>query len=152
MALPSSGLFVQSFLLSLNGGSAPLDLDLLTHKVALYTDSVTTGDLTTDTAYGVGAWATNEVPNSGTYAAGGLTLANTTWSHTGTGVVVWDNTVDPAWTTATIAARGALYYASASTPQRAICLQNFGATITSTAGTCTIQLAAGGIFSIDFIP
>jgi hypothetical protein len=154
MAFPSSGLFVQTFLSALNGGIV-LDLDVLTHKVALYTNAMTTADLVTDTAYNVGAWATaNEVVGTG-YTAGGYTLANTTYTHTGTpttGVVMWDNTVDPNWSTATITARGALYYADALAGNNAIVAQTFGADITSTAGTFTIQLASAGIFTIDFIP
>lgn len=151
MAFPSSGLFVPTFVSALNGGIV-LDLDLLTHKVALYTNAMTTADLTTDTAYNAGAWSTtNEVVGTG-YTAGGYTLANTTYAHTAAGVVVWDNTVDPNWTTATITARGALYYANALTPKAAIVAQTFGADITSTAGTFTIVLASGGIFSIDFVP
>jgi hypothetical protein len=150
MAFPSSGLFVPTFVSALTG-TIVLDLDLLTHKVALYTNTVTGADLTTDTAYGVGAWASNEVVGAG-YTAGGYTLANTTFAHTAAGVVVWDNTVDPNWTTATITARGGLYYADALTGNNAIVAQTFGADITSTAGTFTIQLASGGIFSIDFVP
>ena len=151
MAFPSSGLFVPTFVSALNGGIV-LDLDLLTHKVALYTNSVTAADLTTDTAYGVGAWASNEVPNGSGYTTGGYTLANTTYAHTAAGVVVWDNTVDPNWTTATITARGGLYYADALAGNNAIVAQTFGADITSTAGTFTIVLASGGIFSIDYVP
>jgi hypothetical protein len=152
MAFPSSGLFVPTFVSALNGGIV-LDLDLLTHKVALYTNAVTGADLTTDTAYNAGAWlsSSNEVVGTG-YTAGGYTLANTTFAHTAAGVVVWDNTVDPNWTTATITARGGLYYADALTGNNAIVAQTFGADITSTAGTFTIQLASGGIFSIDFVP
>tara|TARA_R110000868_G_scaffold193153_4_gene437853 strand:+ start:225 stop:689 length:465 start_codon:yes stop_codon:yes gene_type:complete len=154
MAFPSSGLFVPTFVSALNG-TIVLDLDVLTHKVALYTNAMTTADLTTDTAYNVGAWATaNEVTGTG-YTAGGYTLANTTFTHTTAGVVVWDNTVDPNWTTATITARGALYYADALAGNNAIVAQTFGADITSTAGTFTIALAApasGAIFSIDFVP
>lgn len=150
MAFPSSGLFVPTFVSALNGGIV-LDLDLLTHKVALYTNSVTAADLTTDTAYGVGAWASNEVVGTG-YTTGGYTLANTTYAHTTAGVVVWNNTVNPNWTTATITARGGLYYADALAGNNAIVAQTFGADITSTAGTFTITLAAGGIFSIDYVP
>lgn len=151
MAFPTSALCVPTFVSALNGGIA-LDLDVLTHKVALFTNSVTGADLTTDTAYGVGAWAANEVPNGSGYTTGGYTLANTTWAHTAGGVVVWDNTVDPNWTTATFTARGGLYYADALAGNNIICAQTFGADITATGGTFTITLAAGGIFSIDFVP
>jgi hypothetical protein len=151
MAFPASGLFVPTFVTALNGGIA-LDLDLTTHKVALFTNTLGAADLTTDTAYGVGVWASNEVANGNGYTTGGYTLANTTWAHSAGGVVVWDNTVDPNWAAASFTARGGLYYADALAGNQAIVAQTFGADITATAGTFTIVLAAGGIFSIDFVP
>ena len=60
MAFPSSGLFVATFVDALDTTQLALDLDLETHKVALYTNSLTGADLVTDTAYGVGAWASND--------------------------------------------------------------------------------------------
>ena len=156
MAFPNSGLFVPTFRDALNGTIA-LDLDLVTHKVALFTNTIT-ADLTTNTAYGVSPWladaGTTEVAGLG-YTAGGYTLANTTWAHSSLGIVQWKNTVDPNWTTATITAYGALYYADGLTGNNAICAQTFGGTaVTSTAGTFTIVLSANAsvIFSIDFVP
>jgi len=152
MAFPTnSGLFAQTFLNALNG-TITLDLDLLTHKVALFTNSIAATDLTVDVGYGAAPWNANEVAASGSYAAGGYTLANTLWTHTIGGIVVWDNTVDPNWTSATITARGALYYADALAGNNGICAQTFTSDVTSTAGTFTIALATGGIFSIDFVP
>lgn len=151
MAFPASGLFVATFVDALDTTQLALDLDLETHKVALFTNSVTGADLTTDTAYGVGAWASNEVPNGSGYATGGIALTGTTFLHTAGGVVVWDAT-DPSWATATITARGALYYADALAGNNAIMAQTFGADIVSTGGTFLITLAAGGLFSIDFVP
>ncbi len=151
MAFPSSGLFVPTFADILDTTQLALDLDLETHKVALYTNSVTGADLTTDTAYGVGAWASNEHANGSGYTTGGVALTGTTWAHTSGGVIMWDAT-DPSWTTATITARGALYYADALAGNNAIVAQTFGADIVSTGGTFLITLAAGGIFSIDFVP
>lgn len=152
MAFPSSGLFVQTFMKSFDATQLALNLVLTTHKVALFTNSLSTADLTSDQGYGNGVWASNEVPNGSGYTTGGYTLANTTFAHTGSGVVMWDNTVDPNWTTATFTARGGLYYADALAGDNGIVAQTFGADITATAGTFTITLAAGGIFSIDFVP
>lgn len=152
MAFPTpSGLFVQTFMKSFDATQLAVNLVLTTHKVALFTNSLAATDLTTDTAYNVAPWNANEVSGTG-YTAGGYTLANTTFAHTGSGVVMWDNTVDPNWTTATITARGGLYYADALAGKNALVAQTFGADIVSTAGTFTITLAAGGIFSIDFVP
>jgi len=75
------------------------------YKIALYTSAATLSKSTT--AYS----ATNEVGNSGTYAAGGLTLVGFTASlDTDTAILDW--TTDPVWTGATITARGALIYNS----------------------------------------
>lgn len=150
MAFPASGLFVQTFMKSFDATQLAVNLVLTTHKVALYTNSATGSDLTTDTAYGVSPWITGEVVGTG-YTAGGALLAGTTFAHTSGGVVMWDAT-DPSWSTSTITARGALYYADALAGDNGLVAQTFGADITSTAGTFLITLAAGGIFSIDFVP
>jgi hypothetical protein len=151
MTFPASALCVPTFVGALGTTQLALDLDLDTHKVALFTNAITGADLTTDTAYGVGAWAANEVANGGGYTTGGATLLGTTWAHTATGIVMWDAT-DPSWATATITARGAAYYADVLAGNNLICAQTFGADIVSTGGTFLITLAAGGIFSIDFVP
>lgn len=152
MAFPASGLFVATFVDALDTTQLALDLDLETHKVALFLNALTGADLTTDTAYGVGAWASNEVANGNGYTTGGVALTGTTFVHTAAGVVVWDASTDPSWAAATFTARGALYYADALAGNNAIMAQTFGADITATAGTFLITLAAGGIFSIDFVP
>ena len=69
-------------------------------KLALYTSAATLGASTTVYA------ATNEVPNSGTYAAGGGTLTNVTPTNNGTSGIT--DFADLAFTAATITARGAL--------------------------------------------
>lgn len=150
MAFPASGLFVQTFMKSFDATQLAVNLVLTTHKVALYTNSQTGADLTVDTAYGVSPWITGEVVGTG-YTAGGTLVLSTTFAHTAGGVVMWD-AADPSWSTATITARGGLYYADALAGDNALVAQTFGADITSTAGTFLITLAAGGIFSIDFVP
>lgn len=153
MAFPSSGLFVATWLDILDTTQLAVDLDLETHKVALFTNAIT-ADLTTDTAYGVAPWNANEVPNGSGYTTGGATLTGTVWTHQATGFVAWDAT-DPSWATATITARGALYYADALAGNNALVAQTFGADIVSTGGTFLITLAApgsGAIFGIDFVP
>jgi hypothetical protein len=131
-------------------GTIVLNFDLETHRVALYTNSLGAADLTTDTAYGVGVWASNEVVGTG-YTAGGALLTSTTYAHTSGGVVMWD-AADPSWATSTITARGALYYADALAGNQIIVAQTFGADIVSTGGTFLVTLAAGGIMSVDWVP
>lgn len=152
MAFPSSGLFVATFVDALDTTQLALDLDLDTHKVALFTDSLTGADLVTDTAYGVGAWASNEVPNGTGYTTGGAALAGTTFTSTGAGVVTFDGT-DTAWTTATFSAvRGCLIYADALAGNNGIAAVTFGADYAVTSGTFTIQWNASGIWTLDLIP
>lgn len=150
MAFPTSGLFVQTFMKSFDATQLAVNLVLTTHKVALYTNALVAPDLTADTAWNVAPWNANEVVGTG-YTSGGQTVASTTFAHTGSGVVMWD-AADPSWATATITARGALYYADALAGDNSIFAQTFGADIVSTAGTFLIQLAAGGIFSFDVVP
>lgn len=150
MAVTASGLFVSTWRDVLDTTQLALDLDLDTHKVAMFTNSITP-DFSADTAYGVSPYDANEVSGTG-YTAGGATLTGTTWTESPTGTLMWDAT-DPSWTTSTItSARAALYYADALAGNNAICLQNFGADFSTTAGTFTIQLASGGIFNLDLTP
>lgn len=150
MAFPTSALFVPTFVGALGTTQLALDLDLETHRVALYTNSVTGADLTTDTAYGVAPWNANEVTGTG-YTAGGALLTTTTFVHTSGGVVRFDAD-DTAWTTSTITARGCLIYADALAGNNGIAAITFGADYSSTAGTFTVQWNASGIFTVDLVP
>ena len=112
------------------------DIDNDTINLALYTSSVTLNGNTT--AYS----ATNEVGNSGTYAAGGITLTSPTIGLTATSVTASTAFVDFAnasFTSATISAQAALIYnRSSSATNAAIAVLDFGAVKTSTNGTFTI--------------
>ena len=112
------------------------DIDNDTINLALYTNSVTLNGNTT--AYS----ATNEVGNSGTYAAGGITLTSPTIGLTATSVTASTAFVDFAnasFTSATISAQAALIYnRSSSATNAAIAVLDFGAVKTSTNGTFTI--------------
>lgn len=105
-----------------------------TYKIALFTSAATLSAATT--AYA----ATNEVANGNGYTTGGATLSGFTTGSSGT--TAWiDFSTDPTWTTATITARGALIYNS-SVSNKAVCVLDFGADITSTAGTFTVTFPA----------
>jgi|TARA_R110000744_G_scaffold129705_4_gene237182 hypothetical protein len=104
-------------------------------KMALYTSSAVLNSTTT--AYS----ASNEVGNSGTYAAGGGALVNSGTSITA-GVARCDFG-DLSFTGATITSRGALLYnTSSAVTNAAVCVLDFGGDKTSTAGTFTIQFPA----------
>ena len=102
-----------------------------TFKLALYTNSASFTAATT--AY----TATNEVANSGSYAAGGGSLVNVTPTTSGT--TAFADFDDLAFTSATITARGALIYNSSAAGDPTVAVLDFGADKTSTSGTFTIQ-------------
>jgi hypothetical protein len=101
-----------------------------TFKLALYDNSASFTAATT--AY----TATNEVPNSGTYTAGGGTLANVT--PTSSGTTAFTDFADLSFTSATITAFGALIYNDTAAGNPTVCVLDFGGAKTSTAGTFTI--------------
>jgi hypothetical protein len=101
-----------------------------TFKLALYTNSASFTAATT--AYTV----TNEVGNSGTYAAGGGTLTNVTPTTSGTTAFTDFN--DLTFTSATITARGALIYNDTAAGNPAVVVLDFGSDKTSTSGDFTI--------------
>ena len=60
---------------------------------------------------------------------------------------------DQIWASPTsVTARGAKLYADALAGDNLIVGVNFGSDFTSTAGTFTIQWAAGGVFTLDLTP
>lgn len=104
-----------------------------TFKLALFTSSATLSAATT--AYS----SSNEVPDSGTYAAGGGTLTRV--DPTVSGTTAFTDFADLAFTSATITARGAVVYNTTPThtyTNPACIVLDFGADKTSTSGTFTI--------------
>lgn len=104
-----------------------------TFKIALYTSSATMSAATT--AYS----ASNEVSGTG-YTAEGESLTNVTPTTSGTTAFI--DFSDVSWTTSTITARGALIYNDTASGNPAVCVLDFGADKTSTAGTFTVQFPA----------
>lgn len=150
MAVTVSGLFVPTFLDVLDTTQLALDLDLETHKIAMFTNTITP-NFSTDTAYGVAPYNANEVSGTG-YTSGGIVVTSTTVTESPTGTIMFD-AADTSWTTSTITnARCGLIYADALAGNNAICLINFGADYSTVAGTFTVQYAAGGIFTWDVTP
>jgi hypothetical protein len=104
-----------------------------TFKLALYTNSASFTAATT--AY----TATNEVPDSGSYAAGGGTLTNVSPSSSGT--TAFTDFADLTFTNATITARGAMIYNSSPThtyTNPSVVILDFGSDKTSTTGDFSI--------------
>ena len=102
-----------------------------TFKLALYTSSATINENTT--AYS----ATNEVPSTGNYSAGGNTLTVSV-TPTNSGNVAYISFANTSWANATITAAGALIYNN-SQSNAAVCVLNFGGDKTSTNGTFAVN-------------
>jgi hypothetical protein len=101
-----------------------------TFKLALYDNSASFTAATT--AY----TSSNEVANSGTYAAGGGALTNVT--PTSSGTTAFTDFADLSFTSATITAYGAMIYNDSAAGDPSVCILDFGGAKTSTAGTFTI--------------
>lgn len=150
MAFASSGLYVANMVDVFDATQLAIDLSLTTHKLALYTNTLTP-NFSTDTAYA----ATNEVTGTG-YTAGGRTIAagsgSPTLTESPTGTMMYDMN-DYVWPSPTsVTARGAILYADALTPKALIVAITFGSDFTSTAGTFTIVWNALGLFTVDWTP
>lgn len=153
MAITVSGLFYLTFRDMLQNDEAT-DLLADTNKLALFTNSITTPNFDTNTAYAAAPFNANEVPNATGYTTGGVAIANDTITVS-SGTLVYDGD-DIAWTSSTFSSvrGGLLYDDTMSTPvaKPAIVLVNFGADYAVTSGTFTVQWAAGGVFTIDLTP
>jgi hypothetical protein len=102
-----------------------------TFKLALYTSAATLGETTT--VYS----ASNEVPSTGNYTAGGNTLSVSV-TPTSTGNVAYISFSNTSWTNATITANGALIYNNTNA-NSAVAVLSFGGDKTSTNGTFAVN-------------
>lgn len=148
MSWTKSGLYALSFRDALNATNLAVDFSLTSHKIALYNNTETPA-FQTETAYAT----TNEV-TGGSYTAGGYDLTGLAPSFAvagATAVLTYDmnDWVTPA---ISVTAFGAKLYADALAGNNLLAGINFAGSFTSTAGTFTIQWAAGGVFTITFAP
>jgi hypothetical protein len=149
MAWTASGLYYLTFRDLLDTSGLVLNLDLETHKVALYTNTETP-NFSTEASYA----ATNEV-TSANWPAGGVALVGTTVSESPAGSLMFDATDVSVASTTLPGVRGCKIYADALTTPTADALivgVNFGADYATTNGTFAIVWATAGIFAIDLTP
>lgn len=149
MAVSGSGLYVVTFVDALDTTQLAIDLDLETHKIALFTNTITP-NYTTDTAYGAAPYNANEVSGTG-WAAGGVALTGTTFTGA-SGIATFDATDVSASTTTLTNARMGLIYADVLAGNNAIVGIDFTADYSTVAGTFAITWNASGIFYIDLVP
>lgn len=152
MAVTASGLFVATFVDILDTTQLAIDLDLETHKFALFSNTITPDfdASAANAAYGAGVFASNEVSGTG-WSAGGVALTGTTVTGSG-GVLTFDASDISQASTTLSAARCGLIYADALAGNNAIVLVNFGADFSTTNGTFAVTINASGIFTIDLTP
>lgn len=154
MAFTASGAFRQTFIDDWKR-TVDINLDLETHKGALFGNSGTPDfdDTAAHNAYNGsgGAWVTaNEVTGTG-YTATGVALASKTVTYdTATDQIRLD-AADSSWTTSTITARRAVVYkdTGTSTTSPLLAQVDFGADVSTTAGTFQITWDATGIVVFD---
>jgi hypothetical protein len=135
--------------------TAALDLNADTFKVALYNNSITPDKDATaaNSAYNAGQWAnTNEVSESGQWAAGGVALGNPDITNPSSGVIMFDGDDTASGSAADLAnVYGCLVYDDTlSTPvaDQGVCYNYFGGANSVTNGTFTVVWAANGLFRI----
>lgn len=123
-----------------------IDLNSDTIKVALATSTYTPDQDAHDYFNDI----TNEVSGTG-YTAGGATLGSAAVSYTGgTNTFAFDG-ADVSWTTSTITARYAIVYDSTpgtSATNPLICYVDFGADVSTTAGTFSIVWDSAGLCTV----
>lgn len=153
MAVTVSGLFIATFMDALDTTQLALDLDLETHKGALYSNSITPNfsDTAANAAFGAGAFASGEVTGTN-WATGGVALTGTAITDSPTGTLMYDATDVSVASTTITNARCYMLYADALAGNNAILLVNFTADFSTVNGTFGIQWNALGVATIDLTP
>lgn len=150
MAVTASGLFYPTHRDVYDTTQLAIDLDLETHKIALFSNSITP-NFSSDTAYAVSPYDSNEVSGTG-WASGGVAITGTTVSESPTGTMMWDATDVSESTTTLTNARAGLIYADALAGNNAIVLVDFTSDYSTSAGTFAITWNAAGVMTIDLTP
>lgn len=124
-----------------------IDWESDTIKVSLHTSSYTPDQ----DAHDYQDDLTNEVANGNGYTTGGATLGSKTSGYTGATNVVKFDAADTSWSAATITARYAVIYDASGGSAAANPLLgyvDFGADVSSTAGTFQITWHSDGILTV----
>jgi hypothetical protein len=152
-AITTSGLLIPTLLDIFDTTQLAIDLDLETHRGALFNDTIVP-NFDTDTAYGVAPYNANEVTGTN-WAAGGVVLTGTVFTNAAAGWAVFDAT-DVSVATVTISsAMGYLLYADVLAGDRGIVLVDFVTAVNCSGGTFQILWTApgsGGVFYFDGVP
>ncbi|NRQ35977.1 hypothetical protein HII36_29705 [Nonomuraea sp. NN258] len=142
----ASGLYVVTYQDVLDTTQLALDLDLETHKFALYTSSKTQ-DYNANSVYS----ATNEISGTG-YTAGGKVVTGTALSLPGSGVLKYSSDA-VSWPSSTLTGVAKVdMYAAALAGLNLIMGIDLGTTYNTSDGTFLLTPHANGLFQVDFTP
>jgi hypothetical protein len=152
MAWSDSRVF-RPFLSDIALNVAAFDLDSDTFLVALYDNDVVPDNDTTaaSSAYNVAQWSnSNEVSESGQWAAGGVALTSPTVNSGTADVVFWDASDTASGSAADLAnVYGCLVYddtLASPVANQGVCYNYFGGTNSVVNGTFTVVWSANGIW------
>jgi hypothetical protein len=145
VAWTGSGWYADTFKQALAQDIA-LDLELDTHKLALYNNTLTPDFSATDPQYS----SSNEISGTG-YTAGGKVVTGTALSVS-SGFLIWDGD-NVQWDDSTLTGvRGGIIYADALTGNNLIIGINFAADYATAAGTLLVAWHANGVGRFDAVP
>ncbi len=153
MAITTGGLYYITWRDLLITAQLAIDLDLETHKGALFTDTLAPAFDTDSAQYGVSPYDTNET-NGGSWPAGGVALTTTVVSVENSEDLTFDAANVSVATTDITAGMGYFLYADALGNNNGIVLVDFGTAVTTVNGTFEITWTApgsGGVFNIDLV-
>jgi len=147
----NSGMYLVTWIDVMDATQLAIDTSLTSHKIALYTNAIATMSYSTDSAQTSAPYNANEASGTG-YTAGGQVIVSPTTTESPTGTIMYD-LGDQIWASPTsITARGGVEYADALAGNNLMFAWQFGADITSTAGTFTIAWNALGAATWDITP
>jgi len=158
VAITASGWYTQNMIDELDVTNTGIDLTLVTHKIALISDTHTP-NFDTDVTWN----STNEVSGTGwasggilfSAAAAGATSLAPTLTISPAGTMMWDgNDVAVSSTTLTNAMAARLYADALTTPtaDALLLLVDFVTNFSTVNGTFGIQWAATGWATVDWTP
>ncbi len=152
MAITTGGLFYITFRDALDTGQLAIDLELETHKLALFTDTLAP-TFATDTKWNVSPYDANETSGGSWSAGGNAVLTTSTLSVENSEDLTWDCDDVSVGTTDITAAMCGVAYADALADELLV-LIDFVTAVTTVNGTFEITWTApgsGGVFNIDLV-
>jgi len=146
VAWGGSGWYADTWKLAMGTTQLAIDLDLDTHKLALYDNSLTPDFSATAPQYST----TNEIVGTA-YTAGGKVVTGTALTVS-SGILIWDGD-DVSWAASTLTGvRGGIIYADALTNNNLIIGIDFTTGYSTSDGALLVSWSAQGIGRQDVVP